>query len=106
MLLKRLFSVSLLTLIAFSGGASAAHPSAQKVVGDVTQKVLTVFRSDKDKLTTDKNYLKQKVDELVVPYMDFVSMSKLILRKNWATATEAQKTQSVSYTHLTLPTKA
>lgn len=124
MSLKRLFSLSVLAFIVSAGSASVAeqltasevaanikqrlntqkvtgsveqYPSAQKVVGDVTNNVLKVFRNDKEKIATDKRYLKEKVNELVVPYLDFKSMSILILsKKRWKAASEAEQAEFVN----------
>ena len=48
-------------------------------------KEISAFISDnKEILDTDENYLKAKVDELVVPKLDIELMSKLVLgKKNW-----------------------
>lgn len=94
MFAKRFFSLTFLALVglAASNVAFAKHPPAQQVVDGVTQNVLAVFRKDKEKLINDKGYLKQKVDELVTPNMDFKSMSILILsKKRWKAASDQQK---------------
>ena len=46
----------------------------------------------------------EMVDQLIIPRFDFVSMSKWVLGKHWKSASETQRAESVSYTHLTLPT--
>ena len=48
-------------------------------------KEISAFISDnKEILDTNENYLKSKVDELVVPKLDIELMSKLVLgKKNW-----------------------
>ena len=54
-------------------------------------KEISAFISDnKEILDTDENYLKAKVDELVVPKLDIELMSKLVLgKKNWTSMSKS-----------------
>ncbi len=97
MFTKSLLSLSLLITLAFAPVTHAKQASAQQVVSGVTAKVLEVFRTDKEKLANDKSFLRSKIEELVVPSMDFKSMSILILsKKRWKAASAEQQTEFVS----------
>lgn len=57
--------------------------SADEVIVETTQEVLERIELDKEKLQVSPEYIKDIVHELVVPNMDFLTMSALSLGKNW-----------------------
>ncbi len=56
---------------------------------------ITVFiEQNREMLKNDEGYLKEKVNELVMPKFNIVLMSKIILgKKNWQASTEAERTE-------------
>ncbi|HEY3486471.1 MAG TPA: ABC transporter substrate-binding protein [Gammaproteobacteria bacterium] len=66
------------------------NPDPQALVQSVTTKILQTLKENKGRLT-DTEFVAQKIEELIVPHMDMVAMSKLVLGKNWRTATPAQR---------------
>ena len=58
--------------------------TADEVVYETTQEVLKQLEIDKDRLKTEKQYIKVIVRELIMPHMDFDTMSALALGDNWA----------------------
>ena len=56
---------------------------------------VTIFiEQNREMLQNDEGYLKEKVNELVMPKFDIILMSKLILgKKNWQTASESTRNQ-------------
>ena len=56
---------------------------------------VTIFiEQNREMLQNDEGYLKEKVNELVMPKFDIILMSKLILgKKNWQTASESKRNQ-------------
>ena len=56
---------------------------------------ITIFiEQNREMLKNDEGYLKEKVNELVMPKFNIVLMSKIILgKKNWQASTEAERTE-------------
>jgi len=69
-------------------GAWAANIDAQKLIKDTTDKVLSAIKKDpKNAASVAKKH--------VLPHFDFWAMSRLVLAKNWKSATKTQKKQFV-----------
>jgi len=93
-------------ILAVTGSAAQAedHP-AQKLVVDAISSMLQVFKEDGDKLKSDPEYLQAKVDELIVPNLDFESMTRLAVSKFWRRADADQQKQLIDeFTTLLLNT--
>ena len=58
--------------------------SADDIVYDTTQEVLKRLEAEKKQLAADPNYIKVIVRELIVPHMDFHTMSMLVTGKYWS----------------------
>lgn len=93
------FFKSLLLLFVFAaptvaqqGGAKAEDPQA--MVESVTERILQTIRDNRARLG-DAEFVAQKIEELIVPHIDQVAMSKLALGKHWRTATPEQRDQFV-----------
>ena len=91
--------VSLALLSALMGmavvTAAEEHP-AQVMVVESTTKMMDFLKTDADKIKADPAYLKVKVDELVVPHLDFERMTRLAVGKNWKKASAEQQVELVS----------
>lgn len=79
----------------FSVGPTVAvaqddHPAQQLVVETVTS-MLELYKNEGERLKTDSEYLQSKVDELIVPNLDFESMTRLAVGKFWRRADEQQR---------------
>jgi phospholipid transport system substrate-binding protein len=57
--------------------------TADEIVYETTQEVLNRLEIDKDRLQAEKKYIKVIVRELIMPHMDFNTMSALALGGNW-----------------------
>lgn len=57
--------------------------SADEIVYDTTQEVLERLESDKAKLDSDPNHIKVIVRDLIVPHMDFKTMTSLVVGEQW-----------------------
>jgi phospholipid transport system substrate-binding protein len=68
--------------------------SPQDLVQSVTAKILQAIQDNRARLG-DAEFVAQKIDELIVPHMDMVAMSKLVLGKHWRTATPEQRNEFV-----------
>ena len=74
---------------------AADHP-AQTLVVDSTTEMLEVLRNEGDRVAADPAYLAVKVEEIVVPHLDFNTMTKLAVGKFWRQADAGQKTELVT----------
>ncbi len=73
---------------------AAEHP-AQTLVVDAITAMLDVLKNDGDKIKSDPDYRQSKVDELIVPHLDFDTMTKLAVGKFWRRADSAQQAELV-----------
>ncbi len=85
---KSFFITLALMLVATS---SFAHP-AQELVEESTLSMLKVLEEDGERIKNDPDYLRQLVDEKLIPHLDFASMTALSLGKHWRKATAEQRT--------------
>ncbi len=74
---------------------AADHP-AQTLVVDAITAMLDVLKNDGDKIKSDPDYRQSKVDELIVPHLDFDTMTKLAVGKFWRKADAAQQEELIS----------
>jgi phospholipid transport system substrate-binding protein len=95
-MLKKFNSVILaITLIFGSSFAFAQeHPAQSMVVSSITT-MLDVLKNERDRIKAEPAYLQSRVDELIVPNLDFSTMTKLAVGKFWRKADAAQKTELV-----------
>ncbi len=70
------------------------HPAQKMVVESITT-MLDVLKNDGDKIQADSEYLQSRVDELIVPNLDFNTMTKLAVGKFWRKADADQKVELV-----------
>ena len=87
-----LFSV--LSLTAMTQAFAEEHP-AQKMVVDSVTAMLEVFKNDKEKIKSDPEFLQSKIDQYVIPDLDFDTMTKLAVGKFWRRADENQHKELV-----------
>jgi phospholipid transport system substrate-binding protein len=95
-MLKKFNSVILAaTLILGSSFAFAQeHPAQSMVVSSITT-MLDILKNERDRIKAEPAYLQSRVDELIVPNLDFNTMTKLAVGKFWRKADAAQKTELV-----------
>lgn len=91
-------SVACLVLVAVLSPAMAQEKSQTQdphaLVQAVTTKILQAIKDNRARLG-DAEFVAQKIEELIVPHMDMVAMSKLVLGKHWRTATPGQRDEFV-----------
>jgi len=81
--------------VSFSSFAAAEHPAQELVVDGVNQ-MLDILRTEGDALEKDPALLQSKIDEVIVPRLDFNTMTKLAVGKFWRQADADQKTELVT----------
>ncbi len=79
-----------------SGAAQAAEHPAQEMVVEAITAMLDVLENDGDKIESDPEYRQAKVDELIVPHLDFDTMTKLAVGKFWRRADAGQQEELVT----------
>ena len=95
-MLKNINAVVLAISVLFASTVTLAqeHPAQTLVVESIT-KMLEVLKNEKDRIEEEPEYLQSRVDELIVPNLDFNTMTKLAVGKFWKKADDAQKTELV-----------
>jgi len=84
-----------LVLVAGTVNAADEHP-AQDLVQTAITDMLAFLEENLDEAKADPSVLQAKVEEVVVPHLDFVAMTRLSLGKNWRQADEGQQKELVS----------
>ena len=94
-----------LALVTGSSLAVAEDHPAQALVVDSISAMLKVIREEGEKAKEDSQFLQAKLDELIVPNLDFDSMTKLAVSKFWRRADKDQQQELVDeFTTLLLNT--
>lgn len=91
--LKLLVGAAAVMLVA-AGPAAASEPDpkqAQKLVQDVTARVLEVLEEHSGDGEMDIEQVKDELDDIVLPHLDFVTMTKLAVGHYWRQASDEQK---------------
>jgi len=70
------------------------HP-AQSVVKNSIMSMLDVLENKKDQINSDPEYLQTQIDDLIVPNLDFDTMTKLAVGKFWKQADADQRVELV-----------
>lgn len=91
---KILTSAAAAILLVAAGSAQVsaqdAHP-AQVVIETAVNEMITFLSSNIEEVKADPSLLADKVDESIVPHIDFLAMTRLSVGKNWRTADEKQQ---------------
>jgi len=80
----------------FAASARAAEHPAQELVVDSTTEMLSILKNETDRIAAEPEYLEAKVEEIIVPNLDFNTMTKLAVGKFWRDADADQKTELVT----------
>lgn len=88
--MKKYFFALLMLLPAL---LQAAPIAPDDLVRQTSEKVLTTLEQNKALYDKEPDRIYQLVNEIILPHLDFVAMSKLALGKNWNQATPEQQTR-------------
>jgi len=90
---KRMTTFLLAALLGLFSAATNAGPAeeAEQLVRENSSRVLTILKQNKGNISDNPKVLYTLVDEIIVPNVDFDSMSKLILKKYWRKASPEQR---------------
>lgn len=78
-----------------SGAATAEHP-AQELVQKAITSMMDFLAENKDQISKDPALLDAKVDDLFVKHIDFSTMTKLTMGKNWKKANADEQKELVA----------
>lgn len=81
--------------LTLSVAIQAAAMGPAELVRQTSEKVLTTLEKNKSLYDKEPDRIYQLVDEIILPNLDFVAMSKLALGKNWNQATPEQQKRFV-----------
>jgi phospholipid transport system substrate-binding protein len=97
--MKKLLLLPLFAMfLAFCGTASAQTVDANspdQLIKTVTSQVLDQIKSDKQIQSGDINEITKLVNEKILPYTDFTRTTRLVMGRNWNSATPEQQKQIV-----------
>lgn len=100
----RMLAAAVLMTMAASFVQAADHP-AQILVEDAISTMFALYQDEGDRLKSDPEFLQEKIDELIMPNLDFETMTKLAVSKFWRRADADQHTALVDeFTTLLLNT--
>jgi phospholipid transport system substrate-binding protein len=71
----------------------AATMGPDELVRQTSERVLSTLEKNKALYDKEPDRIYQLVDDIILPHLDFVAMSKLALGKNWNQATADQQTR-------------
>lgn len=92
--MRRLLIAFSLTAVSLMASAADVTPP-DKLVQQVTDRVLSMIKANRDEYTRDHEKLFAAVDTEVLPYFDFKVMSRSVLALNWRRASEEQRERFV-----------
>lgn len=73
--------------------SQAASMPPDELVRQTSEKILATLEKNKALYEKEPERIYQLVDEIILPNLDFIAMSKLALGKNWNTASPQQQTR-------------
>jgi phospholipid transport system substrate-binding protein len=97
--MKKLFLLPIFAMfLAFCGAASAQSVDSNNpdtLIKTVTQQVLDQIKTDNKIQSGDINEITKLVNEKILPYTDFTRTTRLVMGRNWNSATPEQQKQVV-----------
>jgi len=86
---------TMLLLVSGIGQAQDDHPAQVIVEGAITE-MLDYLSNNIEAVRADRSLVVDKSNEVIVPHVDFLTMTRLSVGKNWRTADAAQQEALVS----------
>tara|TARA_Y100000741_G_C18221303_1_gene545984 strand:- start:368 stop:958 length:591 start_codon:yes stop_codon:yes gene_type:complete len=82
----------IITIFIFFSSSSFADDGPDLFLKNSVKEISAFISENKEVLDSDENFLRSKVDELVIPKLDIELMSKIVLgKKHWTTMSTSQK---------------
>lgn len=96
------FVAIIITLAMFINSAMAEDSGSvdlgaepDQLVRTTSEKIRDTLNNDGDRIRSDPEFLRQKIDEIVMPLVDTEAVAKLILSTHWRSASPEQRTRFV-----------
>ncbi|MES9905416.1 MAG: ABC transporter substrate-binding protein [Sedimenticola sp.] len=86
-----LFWLLLMMLTAPMAVSAEQLTAPQQVIQDISDSLRGVLNGNSERLKSDPGYVYQLANEVLVPHVDFVRVSSLVLGKHWRRASAAEK---------------
>ena len=78
--------------VAFAqAGPGVEVQEPREVIQSISDRLRQVLREDRERLRTDRDYVFQLADEILLPHVDFNRVSGLVLGRYWRDATPEQR---------------
>ena len=89
---RRVFLSGLVLLASSSlSAASVVDDAPMVLIKTTSDEVLAAIKDNSEKIKTDPKLVSGLVEKMVLPHIDFQTMSKLVLAVNWRKASAAQQ---------------
>ncbi len=89
---KYIYQLRIITVILLSFYFNMAMAlSADDIVYETTQEVLKQLEINKDRLKAEPEYIQEIVRDIIVPHMDFDTMSSIALGDSWNKLSESEQ---------------
>ncbi len=85
--------VLLLTL--FVAGTAWARRAPDEILTTAADEMITAIQKDAERINADPAELNRLIADILLPHVDMISASRLVLGKHWRGATRAQKKQFI-----------
>ncbi|MDO9051728.1 MAG: ABC transporter substrate-binding protein [Methylotenera sp.] len=89
--IKYIANAALATCLFAGAGLANAELSADELVKQTAEEVLTIVKNDKDIQAGSQQKIYALAEEKILPNFDFDRVSRMVLGKNWRTATPEQQ---------------
>ncbi len=94
-MIKQLFGPVLAALLMLPV-ATLAQDSPIQIVQDTSNRMIDALKANRSELDSNPDVVYQLVDEIVLPYFDFETMSRWVVGKYWRDATPQQQERFVT----------
>lgn len=91
--MKRLYSGLLILLLSLWVNSVWANAQAENLVTSVNSRIFLILHQRHAELKANPDLISSFVQQEIIPFADFVGMTKLTLGKHWKTATPEQRTR-------------
>jgi len=92
----RTYALAMMMLLGAGGVQAQEDHPAQVVVEGAINEMLSYLSDNIEAIRADRSLVVDKSEEIIVPHVDFLTMTRLSVGKNWRSADKAQQEQLVA----------
>lgn len=93
--IQAMVAAAMMLLVSMAAQAQDEHP-AQVIVQGAIDEMLAFLSENIDEVRADKSIVDAKSEEVIVPHIDFLTMTRLTVGKNWRSADKEQQKDLVT----------